>query len=185
MNPRKLYFTSDTHFGHHAVIGYTHRPWKDVDEMDAALIDGWNSVVPADGWLFHLGDVSFRGNAATLDILGRLHGRKVLLRGNHDHGLSAACKAMFEGIHDYLELKVEAQRIVLCHFAFESWNAMHRGAWHLHGHSHGSLRAFGRRVDVGVDCWNGKPMSFDELRTIIDQRPIETRDHHRPKEAQS
>ena len=80
-----LFFTGDTHFGHRAVIKYGKRPFADVDEMDAEMIRRWNVVVPPNGEVYHLGDVSFRKNAATLAILKRLNGRKHLLEGNHDN----------------------------------------------------------------------------------------------------
>lgn len=40
-----IYYISDLHFGHRAVIGFDHRPYETVEEMDRALIDNWNSRV--------------------------------------------------------------------------------------------------------------------------------------------
>jgi calcineurin-like phosphoesterase family protein len=114
-----LFFTADTHFGHRAVIKYGKRPFADVDEMDAELIRRWNVVVPTDGIVYHLGDVSFRKNAATVAILKRLNGCKHLIQGNHDH-LNAETKAQFVDIADYRELKIDGRKIVLCHYPLEN-----------------------------------------------------------------
>jgi calcineurin-like phosphoesterase family protein len=179
-SPDSLFFTGDTHFGHRAVIKYGKRPFADVDEMDAELIRRWNVVVPDDGIVYHLGDVSFRKNAATVAILKRLHGRKHLIEGNHDH-LNAEAKAQFVDIANYRELKIDGRKIVLCHYPLESWNQMAYGSWHLHGHSHGNLAEFGLRVDVGVDCWSQAPVSYGELVQYMSTKSIEARDHHTPR----
>jgi calcineurin-like phosphoesterase family protein len=173
----KLFFTADAHFGRHAVIKYGNRPFANVDEMDAELIRRWNVVVPPDGEVWHLGDVSFRRNAETLAILKRLNGRKHLIEGNHDH-LNREIKAQFQSIADYRELKIDGRKICLFHYPLESWNQMAYGAWHLHGHSHGNLAEFGLRADVGVDCWSQAPVSYGELVKHMAARAIVARDHH-------
>ena len=59
------------------------------------------------------------------------------------------------------------------------WNQSHRGAWQLHGHSHGSLTDHGgKQTDVGVDCWDYAPVSFDTLRKLMATREHEPVDHH-------
>ena len=42
---RKVFFTSDTHFGHENVIRFDGRPFASVEEMDAELIRRWNAKV--------------------------------------------------------------------------------------------------------------------------------------------
>jgi calcineurin-like phosphoesterase family protein len=59
-------------------------------------------------------------------------------------------------------------------------NQSHRGAWQLHGHSHGSLTpdAWSRRADVGVDCWSYMPVSFEELQKHMATKRFRPVDHH-------
>lgn len=38
-------YISDLHFGHKAVVDFDHRPFSEVEEMDAVLIQLWNSRV--------------------------------------------------------------------------------------------------------------------------------------------
>ncbi len=81
----KLYFTSDTHFNHTNIIGYINRPFKTVEDMNKDIIRKWNNVVPADGIVFHLGDVSLTArDNSLLGLLNGLNGTKHLIIGNHE-----------------------------------------------------------------------------------------------------
>lgn len=182
-NLEKVFFTSDTHFGHKSIISLCNRPFIDISEMDAALIKNWNAVVPKDGLVFHLGDVSFRNKADTLEILNSLEGRIILIRGNHDKKFNEAIESRFEEIHNYYELNLDGVKVVLCHFPIESWNRMAHGAWHLHGHSHGNMKEFGMRMDIGVDAIKDyTPTSYYRVKGLMKNRKPEFRDHHYPKE---
>lgn len=185
MSPDKVFFTADTHFGHSAMIRLGIRGFADPDEMDAVLIQRWNSIVPHDGHVFHLGDVSFRKTGQTADILARLKGRKYLLEGNHDKGLARSCKDFFEWTKPYHEQTMNTidgpLKVVMSHYAFRSWNQMHYGSWNLHGHSHGNLKPMGKQADVGVDCWNLGPVSFLALYELLNARQIVSEDHHQPR----
>ena len=44
----RVFFTSDTHFNHVNIIRYCHRPFKDVDEMNEAMIANWDNTVGND-----------------------------------------------------------------------------------------------------------------------------------------
>jgi calcineurin-like phosphoesterase family protein len=179
MRSDQIYFTSDTHFGHKAMVERFGRPFSSIDEMDEELIRRWNEVVPQNGHIFHLGDVSFRKQAETAAILARLNGVKYLIEGNHDH-LNRLAYNHFQWAKDYYELKVEdtGDRLVLCHYAFQVWNRSHYGAWHLHGHSHGNLAPIGRRLDVGSDTHEWRPYTFAEVAEIMGTREFAAHDHH-------
>ena len=41
----KIYFISDLHFFHRAIIWYCNRPFSDTDEMAQTIIKNWNKVV--------------------------------------------------------------------------------------------------------------------------------------------
>ena len=85
-------------------------------------------------------------------------------------------------IKDYNEVTVGDKLIVLHHYGQRVWRNSHRGAYHLYGHSHGSLPPFGLSVDVGVDSKEitseYRPVSFEEVRQYMDNRKPEKVDHH-------
>lgn len=182
----RLWFTSDTHYGHVGIVYHAARrkylvaeTYVDVVAMDKDMVDAWNAVVQDGDHVFHLGDFSFHRPDRTLDILSRLKGVKYLIRGNHDrNNLNGACLAMFDGgVEHYHEITVGSQLICLCHFPFRSWNGMHHDSWNLHGHSHGTLVPQGKQLDVGVDV-HGLPISYMEVEKIMKERKFVKQDHH-------
>lgn len=188
-DPDKLWFTSDTHFGHRAMLNWrTPNNWSNTQEMDSHLIEQWNRNVQSDDTIIHLGDFSFRNGTDTLDVICQLRGRKILLLGNHDSGLAAYCRDMFDEVHHYLEAKVSGNRLIMGHFPFRSWHQMHYGSWNLHGHCHGNLAPQGLQLDVGVDSVNKlfggfRPVQFWEIEGWMIGRKIELAgDHHTLKE---
>ena len=176
----QCFFTSDLHFFHKAMAN--RRGYVSVEEMNDAIILVWNSRVPVNADVFLLGDVSFGGSANTVSVLGQLNGRIHLIAGNHDKGHSKAVRNMFSSIHDVLEIDVREapsvlQRIFLSHFSHRVWNMHHYGAWHLYGHSHGSLPGIGKSMDVGIDT--GEFYSYDLIKERLSSVPIHTVDYHR------
>ncbi|WP_312488552.1 metallophosphoesterase [Sphingomonas sp.] len=156
-----VFFTADTHFGDHRTINIQKRPFASVAEMDAAMIERWNSVVAPGDVVWHLGDVA-RRPADVPDILARLHGFKHLLRGNNDPDATLTVPG-WASVGDYAELALDDRALVLCHYPFRSWNGQHKGALNLHGHSHGRLKPMPRQFDVGVDVHDFAPVTLDRL----------------------
>ena len=80
----RVFVTADMHYGHTNIIKYESRPFNNAEDMDAALIKNWNKVVSKNDKVFVLGDVSFHNKEKTAEIVQQLHGRKFLVKGNHD-----------------------------------------------------------------------------------------------------
>ncbi|MFD0963285.1 metallophosphoesterase [Pseudofulvibacter geojedonensis] len=185
---QNIYFTSDHHFGHTNILKYSNRPFKSAEEMDEELIKRWNSKVQPNDIVYHLGDVAMTKNPEGIgDILNRLNGKIYLIKGNHEHS-ALKHKGRFEWIKDYHELKVKdeeapngSQKIILLHYAMKVWRSSFRGTWHLYGHSHGSLPDDPNSLsfDVGVDCHDYYPISYEEVKAIMKQKtwtpPFENR----------
>ena len=84
----RVFFSSDHHFFHSNIIKYCERPYRDSDHMNSELIRLWNEVVGPEDFVFYLGDLSagLKGREEELrDVIHKLNGSKVLIRGNHDH----------------------------------------------------------------------------------------------------
>lgn len=163
-----VFFTADTHFGDHRTLNIGKRPFASTAEMDAALIDNWNAVVGPDDIVWHLGDVARRATDVPA-LLERLHGTKHLIRGNNDPPGTLAAPG-WASTGDYTEIEVDGTRLILCHYAFRTWNGQHRGTLNLHGHSHGRLKPLPRQFDVGVDARGFVPIT---LTTMMKRDPID------------
>ncbi len=81
----KIFAISDTHFCHANIIKYCNRPFSCVEEMNESLIKNWNEAVSNDDVVLHLGDYCLGSKEAARDITSRLHGKKILIMGNHDN----------------------------------------------------------------------------------------------------
>lgn len=182
-----IWFTSDTHFNHANIIEYSSRPFDDLDDMTETMIARWNAVVHHSDTVYHLGDFALSWGKKHKELcdslLERLHGQKWLIVGNHDRD-EVVKNPRWHKVTHYHEIKLDLggehkQRIVMCHYAMRVWNQMHRGAWMLHGHSHGNLTDIGgKTLDVGVDVHGYAPVSVEAVKAFMDGRTVVECDHH-------
>lgn len=177
-----IYFTADTHFNHRKCLElFRVGRFASMEEMNETMIDRWNSRIKRSDRVYHLGDFALGRQEDAKNILDCLNGQIYLIRGNHEAAVEGTrCRDRFVWIKDYHCMKVGEQKIVLCHYAFRTWNCMHYGSWNLHGHSHGSLPEIkgSRSLDVGVDCWDFYPVNFYEVRTKMIEKTFQSVDHH-------
>lgn len=164
-----VYFTSDTHFGHAAILGLSRRPFRSVADMDAALIAKWNAVVAPGDVVYHLGDFCFRNARPAPEYLAELNGEVHLIVGNHDGATLKHHAGSFASVNQIREIRLNGKTIVLCHYPMREWHGCWRGAWHLFGHVHGRLNhePVGCSLDVGVDSNRFRPWRFEEIGTLF------------------
>lgn len=185
-DPEKVFFTSDTHFGHENIIRYCGRPFSGTREMNKALVDNWNKTVPVDAEVWHLGDFCMGGSSDWKYLVEHLNGNIHLVLGNHDKIASGQMLDLFASVHPGLaHVSVENNDIWLSHFPLLCFTGSSRGAWALFGHVHtqdpetdnqGSLDSprmkhlYPTQYDVGVDQNGYRPVSYLEVKTIIEEQ---------------
>lgn len=175
-----IWFTADTHFGHANVIKYCNRPFRDKYEMDRVMIERWDKVVKPTDVVYHLGDFSFYGATKTKEIIQKLNGRKILIRGNHDKGPNIY---LASGFDQYIQSTPQAPakfgEFYLSHYpyweSYEHDDRKHKFAdrmlhtqgnqWLLCGHVHEKWKTKGFCINVGVDQWDFTPVSIERVRT--------------------
>jgi calcineurin-like phosphoesterase family protein len=165
---KKTWFTSDWHVGHAKVLEFckgTRGHLKDLEHMHAVLVENYNNTVKPEDTCFFLGDFAFKGVEHAEGVLKQMHGKKILIRGNHDKGHQSLKNMGFDAVMDAFELKMSGLYITASHFPLtgikrekcevfrsykegESWHGEYkyrdgflvigdRGQdIHLHGHIH-------------------------------------------------
>ncbi len=169
-----ILFTADTHFGYPKIRIPKERPFETAEEMDSVLIHNWNSVVKPNDTVYHLGDFSLNQSYEIVKYyLKQLNGKIILISGNHDWRFDTQTKLLFEDFHKHqYELYIaEKELYVLNHCPMLEWNKSHHNSFHLYGHVHGVIDNIGKTWDVGVDNNNFTPISLDEIREIMKNRP--------------
>jgi calcineurin-like phosphoesterase family protein len=180
------YFTADTHFSHAAIINYAARPFATIEQMDQVLIDNINQLLGRDDVLYHLGDFTLGDYQTFCSYAQRLKQaiRINIVPGGHDRrwikNFVAADWPNITILPNLTTMENVSPPIVLCHYALRSWDRAIYGTWHLYGHSHCKLPAFGLSYDVGVDCNGFSPISYDAIAKIMETKIKEQDDNPRP-----
>lgn len=205
---KEIYFCSDPHYHHGSLVRGTSN-WEDkspcrnfdtLEEHNNALVNNINNIVGVNDILFILGDFSFGGykNNENIEKIKEFRERVnvkqlYLILGNHDAPIrkSEELKSLFSGVFDYLEVdvvvpsekqgvKAHKQHIIMCHYAFRTWNRQRKGSWNLFGHSHNNLEGVGKQIDVGFDTREDfKPYSFKEIDEIMSKKELIVTEKHR------
>jgi calcineurin-like phosphoesterase family protein len=203
---QKVFFTSDTHFGHVVGLSVFHRNFSSIEEHDECLIENINRTVGKRDFLYHLGDFCWHStDSLKIDFAKRILDQIVctnihLIMGNHDpKGKDGRLKPLFanqfESCQHYKVVRIpcasddKKHMVVLSHYPIKSWESMHKGSFHLYGHCHATLPEDGTlSLDVGVDSVafilggnsleNYRPISSVEVCDLLDGMKIKTVDGH-------
>ena len=183
----RLFFTSDTHFNHFKIAEYCNRPFATRAEMNNALIENWNKVVPRNGIVIHCGD--FMLNHSLEDekdydkIANKLNGTIYLVRGNHDiiriREENYQTKNHIVWVGDILNIHIGGKKIVATHYPLLCFPDHYNVFGHVHtledGIVYGPDSPFSdflriceyRQYDVGVDQNGYKPVAWKEIAKKI------------------
>lgn len=143
-----VFLISDTHFGHEKTCtvfkkkdGSPLRPFSCAEEMDEFMIKAWNERVKPNDKIYHCGDVVI--NRRFLNVLGRLNGDKVLIRGNHDIFKLEEYTQYFRDIRSYHVMN----GLILSHVPIHTQQLARFGC-NIHGHLHDNRVMKARGVDA-------------------------------------
>lgn len=170
MEEKMTYFTADWHIGHARIIEYCNRPFKNVSEMDVAILDMFQKAVKPGDTLYYLGDLAFGKDSVlkTLEIIKNAGVTLHYIVGNHDKKYKHLIKPYCETFRDVVELQVGNTFMILYHYGIEDWNGAFHGSIHLHGHSHNMLKHIKNRRDTGIDATGFKLLPLSQVLQIHD-----------------
>jgi calcineurin-like phosphoesterase family protein len=154
-----VWLISDTHFGHEKTCtvfkredGSPLRPFSSAEEMDEHMIKVWNERVKPTDKVYHCGDVVI--NRKFLNVLGRLNGDKILIRGNHDIFKLEDYTQYFRDVRGYHVMN----GLILSHVPIHP-QQLGRFGCNIHGHLH-AHRVMKAR---GVDARTGEVLYGDKI----------------------
>ena len=186
---------SDHHLGHtnswekfKLSDGSPLRPFTSTEEMNETMIERHNAKVKDQDTVYFLGDVVI--NKKYLELVKRMNGRKILIRGNHDIFKDEDYREVgFEQIHG---VRVFVDKFILSHIPLHPDCVSERFRVNVHGHLHanevmrtrtnmvhGYMTGLVTEPDpcylcVSVEHTNYEPLHFDEVQARIDKRWEET-----------
>ena len=190
----KIWFSSDFHLNHQNIAGKSVSKWdkgyRDFDsvyQMNETIIRNINDNVKYDDILYFLGDFCFGGHKLTSNWRERIHCQTIhFIKGNHDNHIDDY-KLYFSSLNDVLKVKHGKHEFFLSHYSHRVWEASHKGAIHLYGHSHDNLdrtgQYWGKSMDVGIDSayritGEYRPFMIEEIVDIMSRRETKLVDHH-------
>lgn len=171
-----IYFSSDLHLNHDQHFIYEPRGFKNVYEMNDAIIKNFNSIITWEDDLYLLGD-NFLGDLESgLKLFKQIPGKIHLIWGNHDTNarkeklVPILCHNVIEVIGYATIIKYNKYHFYLSHFPtcttnFDDCQKPLKGRLlSLSGHTH-SKEKFEPcgSYNVAVDAHNCFPVSIDEI----------------------
>jgi calcineurin-like phosphoesterase family protein len=134
------------------------RDFDSINEMNHTIIENWNRVVGPKDIVVHLGDVVF--GKRNLFLLSHLNGRKILVKGNHDH---FPIQMYLEHFEDIRAMDVRKKENILfthlpVHFSEMFWCGRN-----AHGHTHDRILPDERYMNMCVECIDYTPMEIEEV----------------------
>lgn len=147
---------SDTHFSHTNIRKYADRPYQTTWGMDQSIITKWNQSIRPRDVVYFLGDFAWTNIGY---YIKRLNGKKVFIRGNHDHKLYGTIDSAVARFEDYTFLLIHNP----------SWIKSWKG-WIIHGHVHQKLPFIDipkKRVNVSVEMIGYRPISLHRIVQTI------------------
>ncbi len=185
-----IFFTSDLHFNHANVIKYCDRPFKNKEEMNAAMIKYHNSIVTPEDTVYILGDFALNHNRAC-EYVKQLNGKIILIAGNHDpvhemHRKSAKHTEMYLAAgfyavkqYEYLKLK-NGLFVLMAHLPYSNkenyeyddrykqFRRQDNGLPLLCGHVHEHWKKLGNQVNVGIDAHFMKYLTEEQVIKLLE-----------------
>lgn len=169
-----IYFTSDLHLGHNKKFIFQKRGFSNIEEHDTTIINNLRELENED-ILYVLGDVMFGNYQNYLEVLKGMLFEKHLIIGNHDTNTKLNQMInykVFDSVNWGHGFRDQGNQYLLSHLPYilDEYNLERKHKIiNIHGHTHSIEKENGiGNINVAVDAWNMKPVSFEEIKKIVD-----------------
>ena len=181
---QKIFFTSDTHFGSERTLELSKRPFISVEKMDEVLIRNWNSVVDSHSIVYHLGDFG------DIETAKSLNGEIFLIPGNYEYDNENNIFSIYKGGNKFDVNKYEFIEALNKNFinplfpdddnllmpvklmnniygshipSYHKYIPDNKDYFYLFGHIHKLQMVKRYGLNVGTDCHNFTPISYEDV----------------------
>jgi calcineurin-like phosphoesterase family protein len=167
-----IFFASDHHFGHANILTFKRddgtplREFSDINHMNEHIVNCHNSVVRPNDKVYFLGDVVMSRKTSALEVLGRMNGEKILIKGNHDQCNPEAYLKYFKDIRGSHQF----EGLIMTHIPIHP-ESLARWGLNVHGHLHYQVVKLPlaqipdkRYFNVSMERINYTPISLEELK---------------------
>lgn len=169
---RKVWVWSDLHFHHKNIIGFSERPYEDLEQMHEHLLANHNDYVSNDDIVIWVGDIGFKGTGILNEMLAEYNGYKILVVGNHDFNGKKLRKLAFDETHLIYAVDYPDVSLVFTHYPMytvpEPWV-------NVHGHLHAfpdPVSGHPRHINVNCEIQGYKPRLLDDVAKQAKSRLI-------------
>jgi calcineurin-like phosphoesterase family protein len=172
----EIWFSSDLHFSHDREFVWKERGFENVGEMNITLIDNFNSIIHPGDTLYLLGDNWLNCSVEEgIALLRQIRYKDIrFIRGNHDSPTRWEALKEVGTLLGWAEVIKDAKKYYyLSHYPTHTAN--YDDEWgtairNLHGHTHQKLPVSDDfYFNVGVDAWDCRPVSFGEVKTLMNK----------------
>ena len=165
------YVISDLHLMDRGVIKFERTEFNTIEEHDAYLVKMWNStIVNKDDTIYFLGDLHDNGRSrkdieCLKNIVGKLRGHKIMIKGNHDvykdqDYLDMGFEKVITGPYYYKPYLILSHEP--CREAFRN-----PYVWNVHGHLHNATLELDNYKCVSTKHIDYKPMKLTKFAEKI------------------
>ena len=155
-----VYVTSDWHLGHSGIASRFRTNFGSDSHHDYTIVENAAEILTKRDTILMLGDMAF--TVEGLEMIDKLPGRKILIRGNHDILKQAQYNEVFDEIHGAYRYKGAFWTHIPIHPM-----ELFRG-FNVHGHCH---RGGPSQVRDGED-WH---LYYNAILEFNDYRPVDVR----------
>lgn len=167
----KTFVTSNLQLGRPGAIKKYKRDFKDVDEMDAALIKAWNTIVTQNDTVYHLGNFAWDPRTAQSSMLA-LNGNIKFVLGEHDEAVELLeIKGMLRPGCEIVKCITEDRdnEAVLSYWPLSYWPNKSKKWYSIIGFPQKTFKSDPKKkiINASTDFWSHKPQELSKLMGIF------------------
>jgi calcineurin-like phosphoesterase family protein len=171
-NYLNIYATGDLHLSHTLNRSIQKRGFNNPEQHNTFIRNQINSVVKSKSDILILG-----GDLGDIDILRwflpSLTSCNIqIIIGNHDHKkelMSLRDIKSVSRIEDSISIKYGGNDFFLAHHPHLEFPGFYRNSYHIHFHTHGTLKPYLRAMDFGLDNCDMKPRLITDIVELRSQ----------------